>query len=643
MAGNLQVTRTLSENPGNLPSGSTITPGNQPFFQGTAALSSTFSPSVIAIAGVPFLLDLDSGQYMREGFDVVQQRNTNDQRDLLLLPQDVWRQQVQSWHLGAGQSNFDRDDTLPYRFADSYGIDVWTQWRMSLLNQTQQISFTSGFIGSTWLMTYSTYLGAINYDRVYWTESLSASTASSSTVFSSGYIIIDAANVGKYVAALTSDYYIWYVDGPGSSSTKWTNHQFTSSATFIDWAKDYLLIGDGNVLYNAVKGDNPDAVYTHPNTDFRWYGACSGSSNIYTVGRAGDRTTIHRIGVKSDGTGLNTGVVAATLPDGEIGYSIDSYLGFILIGTNKGVRVAVADSNGDLTLGSTIPTTQPVYCFEGQDKFVWYGNSAINGFYSNVTDTTLYPSGTVCGLGRMDLSNTTVNALTPAYANDIVAPSQTGKPVFSVTTFNDMRVFSVTGGGVWYETSTHMAAGWLRQGIISYSVEDMKTGLYTQTKWEPLNGTVSIDLSFDSAAFARIASFPIANSIRSGNITMNGAQFSRIEPRIALKRDATNLLSPVVTRFEIRAVPVKGRNSRWTLPILNREEVDIDGVTYVRDPLVILNALIDLVESGTLFTLQESNQSYQVHAKDFRWVPDSLTQSGNSWQGTFTLVVEEVS
>ena len=144
--------------------------------------------------------------------------------------------------------------------------------------------------------------------------------------------------------------------------------------------------------------------------------------------------------------------------------------------------------------------------------------------------------------------------------------------------------------------------------------------------------------------FVRVATFPIEGSIRSGNVSMNGTQFSRIEPRFVLRRSETDAqLTPLMTRWEIRAVPVKGRNSRWTLPILNREEVEIDGVKYVRDPLVVLDALLELVQGGNIFTLQESNRAYQVHGKDFLWIPDSLTTSGRAWQGTFVLVVEEVA
>lgn len=621
---------------------------SEPYSQATAALPSYFSPSVVGIAGVPYLLDTESGTYRRESFDVVQQRNTTDARDVLLLPADVWRQQAQSWHLGAGQSNLDRDDTLIYRFDASYGVNPWTDWRLSLLPSTSQLAGTSSLSGDTQLLNVTSsstdYLVVVNGQKAYWYSALSTSTAPvGSVTMSSGNTIIDSTTDGNHVIAATSDQYIWIVDGPSGTPVKWANHQYTS-LTMVEWEKDYLIAADGNLLYNALKANNPTLLYTHPESAFRWYSAASGSSAIYVLGRQANKTYIHRIGVKTDGTGLTTPVVAAELPDGEVGYEIESYLNFILIGTSKGVRVAQADSNGDLTLGSIIPTTVPVRCFEGQGRFVWFGNSAVDGFYSNTLETELFPTGTVCGLGRLDLSRTTVNALTPAYANDLVASSVTGQVVQSVATFADKRVFSIGNGNVWFEGSALMPGGWLRQGVISYGIEDVKTGLYMQTKWEPLKGEVDLDVSYDSTGFIRVADFVIQDSIRSGNITMNGVQFSRMEPRLVLKRSTTDsTLGPTLTRWEVRSIPVKGRNNRWTLPIYNYEDIEIDNVPYKTDPLAVLDTLLGLVESGQLFTLQESGQSYTVHAKEYRWQPEKLTANGRSWQGVFTLVVEEVA
>ena len=411
---------------------------------------------------------------------------------------------------------------------------------------------------------------------------------------------------------------------------------------FIAWEKDYLIVGDGNVLYNALKGNNPTAIYTHPDTNFRWYSAASGSQFIYALGYVGDRTTIHKIGIKSDGTGLLPAIVAATLPDGEIGTSIDSYLGYVFIGTNKGVRMAQADGNGDLVLGAILPTSQPVKCFEGQDRFVWYGNSSMNGTYEDIEDR--FPTDSVCGLNRMDLSTFTVTALTPAYANDIFTLDETNKTVQSIVTYSNKRVFSITDSGVFFESDNKVVSGWLKQGIMSFSVEDLKTGLYTQAKWLPLVGEIDLDIAYDSGPFERVAEFTTTDTVRSDNIALNGRQFTRVNPAYVLCRcpDLTSA-GPALTRWEIRAVAVKGRSSRWTIPIMNYDIVEIDEVVYNRDVLQELEDLIALCQNGSVFSLQESGRSYQVHAKDFLWQPEKLSANGKGWQGTFTMIVEEIA
>lgn len=615
--------------------------------QGTTPLPSSFSPSVIGIAGTPYLLDTVSGRYQRASFDVVQQRNTNDPRDVLLLPQDVWRQQAESWHMGMGQSNQDRNNSLPYRYEESFGIDPWTQWQLSLLKDTAQLPATQTLTGTTWLTTVSDWLVVVNGEMTYWYDSLSASaTPVGSVTISSGNDITDIANDGYIFMGLTEDKYIWTLDSPTGTPAKWANHAYTDPS-FIAWEKDYLLAGDENKLYNALKGNNPSLIFTHPDPDFRWYSAASGQSCIYVLGKLGDRTYIHRVNIKQDGTGLQPCIVAATLPDGEVGYTVESYLNFILIGTNKGVRIAQASNDaGDLVLGPVIPTPNPVYCFEGQDRFIWYGNSGMNSEYGGAgvaAQANLFPS-TCSGLGRMDLSTTTTSQLTPAYANDLAVTSIGSATVRSVRTFLDKRVFSIDGNGVWYETDAFVDGGWLTQGTMSFSVEDLKTALYMQGKWLPLTGKIAMDISYDSADFARVAMFQIQGSVRSENAPLYGEQFSRMDARYLLLRDTNDDEStPYMTRWEVRAIPVKGRNQRWTLPILNYEDTEIDMVKYTRDPLAVLNTLVGLAQSGQIFTLQESGQSYSVHVKEFVWQPEKLTMSGKAWQGIFTMVVEEVA
>jgi len=620
-------------------------PFNEPFFEGSVALPSYFSPSVVGIAGVPYLMDTEGGGYRRQAFDVVQQRNTSDNRDILLLPQEIWRQQVQSWHQGAGQANQDRDDSLPYRFENSFGIDPWTRYEISLLPGTERFSGLSAS-GQTFLTTYDEYLAVVNDESVYWYGSLSASaTPVSSTTVSVGNTVVDVADLAPEVTVLLSDGYIYTMSGPSASPVQYYNVALTG-ANMIAWEKDYLLCGHANVLKWVKPGNQIATVYTHPEPTFRWLDAAEGDSCVYLVGGVAGRSEIHRVNIKPDGTGLNPAIVAATLPDGERAYSIKSYLGFVLIGTSKGVRVAQRNNDaGDLTLGPVIPTAEPVYCFEGQDRFVWYGNSSIDGTYGSAGGgASSIPNGPVCGLGRLDLSVTTLNQLTPAYANDLVALDASGEIVRAVVTFQDKRVFSVDDVGVYFESNELMEQGWLTLGVVSYSVEDLKTGLYEQVKWRPdCAGTLGVDAAYDSPGFVRLVNLSVNNTVRSGHVSLSGNQFSRLNTRFLLGRCPLNTAKgPTITRWEVRAIPVKGQASRWTLPILNYEETEIDGVKYTRDPKMVVDALIGLVESSRLFILQEAGRSYQVHAKDFVWQPEKLTANGQGWQGTFTLVVEEV-
>ena len=626
---------------------------DEPFSNSTASLSSSFGASVVGLNGVPYLLDTVGGNYRRQAVDVVQQRNTSDNRDLLLLPQDVWRQMQQSWNMGTGQSNQDRDNSLPYRYEDSFGIDPWDEWSIKLLPATEQLNSEAEtpivFSGNVWMSVSQGYLCVYNDDTLYWFDELSTTAVPyDSQVISAGHYLVDIASQGPYPIILTDDYKVWYVQQPGDTPLQWGSNTF-SGATFIAWEKDYLIVGQENVLYNAPIAGAAEDIYTHPDTNFKWYSAASGSQFIYALGRSGNKTTIHKVGIKTDGTGLVPAIVAASLPDGEIGYVIDSYLGFIFIGTDKGIRMAVADNNGDLTLGPILPTTKPVLCFEGEDRFVWFGNSGATSNYTNfpLNDPAVFPDGPVAGLGRMDLSTFTTSQLTPAYANDITTFVE-NEEVQSVVTYDGKRVFSVTDNGIYFESDDLVQNGYLSQGIMSFSVEDLKTGLYVQAKWKPLDGQIALDVAYDSGEWRRLARISTPDTIRSSNISMNGYQFSRFNSRYVLFRDVNPLepidttVGPIFTRFEMRAIAVKGKATRWTLPIQNFETLEIDGVIYNRDVLSQFNNLVSLAQSGQIFTLQEAGQAYQVHAKDFLWQPEKLSSNKQGWQGLFTMIVEEV-
>jgi hypothetical protein len=249
----------------------------------------------------------------------------------------------------------------------------------------------------------------------------------------------------------------------------------------------------------------------------------------------------------------------------------------------------------------------------------------------------------MCGLYRADLSTFTTTESTPAYATDLFTTEQSGKVVDSVTTWGSIRVFSVRNGGIYYEAATKVPFGWLEQGRVSYSVEDLKTALYLQAKWEPLDGIVSIDISYDNKFPLRVLNWAIQGSTRSGNVALNGQQFSRADVRYVLSRsDSLREKGPIFTRFEMRSRAAKGQASRWTIPIVNSEQLDLNGVIEARNTLTEFEFLLQIAQSGRMVSLQEWGKTYQVVAKDYEWRPEKLTHTGAGWQGVFVLVVEEV-
>ena len=64
---------------------------------------------------------------------------------------------------------------------------------------------------------------------------------------------------------------------------------------------------------------------------------------------------------------------------------------------------------------------------------------------------------------------------------------------------------------------------------------------------------------------------------------------------------------------------------------------------FRRDVRAELDRLMALCQSGRVFVLQESGRAYSVSAKDFLWQPEKLSANGQGWQGTFTIVVEEIA
>jgi hypothetical protein len=159
---------------------------------------------------------------------------------------------------------------------------------------------------------------------------------------------------------------------------------------------------------------------------------------------------------------LTSGIVAAQLPIGEIVYKIESYLGYLMIGTNKGMRVArISDTTGDLLYGPLIfEDPNGVRDFTFRDKFVWAAGT-VNGY---------------AGLYRIDLG-TEIEPLRFAYAKDAYLDGATGYATSVDFVGNTDQIAFTTSGsnGIAIQSATVLSStGWVKTGKIRYGTLEPK-------------------------------------------------------------------------------------------------------------------------------------------------------------------------
>lgn len=592
----------------------------EPLYTGGRLSSEVPGRFQIALNGRPYVLDLASNLFRRESVPLL--RNQADTGGTTgensINPQELWRRPQDSWHMGAGQRFFDKPDSDPAGFRASKGVDVWTKNLLSLLPDTAPILSATGLLATTadWL-----YHAGASLQRTNTVTGTPAWTTVTGTPGSAASVASDGFNV--YTAHGAAGLY-----STASGATTTTSFN-TGPATLVRYVKGRLMTANGPSIYNVTTtGAGPTALFTHPNAAFQWVDFAEGPGQIFAAGFAGDKSLIYRTAVLADGTALDTPIVAGELPDGEVVRSVTGYLGFLLIGSDLGVRLANIDASGNLTIGGLIRTPSAVLCFEPQDRFVWYGLSNYDA--------------TSTGLGRLDLSVFPA-PLTPAYTSDLMADGQSA--VTSVVTFAGRRVFT-TASNVHAQTDSLVTSGTLDTGGITYGIPDDKVAVYVDVRHEPLLGEVDLALAASPGGLLTdLGGSDAQGSTTPPFATPAGQRASDIfEVRITLRRSVTvPTAGPRVTRTNLRAYPRPTRSAVYQVPILLRESytTDCGDVTFdVGEELRILTAL---AQDQTLVTYQEGPNSHTVLVEDYTWQPYRTTPDGMAWTGTLVLKLKQLA
>lgn len=602
---------------------------NSPLFGGGGVNSEVPGKWPVALDGRSYMIDTAVEHTFTDFWKhdsialVRQQADTSGQpAETSLNPESLWRRSQDSWHHGAGQAYRDRDTNADiYQYHASKGIDPWTKYLLKLLPATSQILATS----ATNLLLVTA--GA----RLYHVDGVNLSY----TTDNSAYTQCTGETGNSILSACSDGYTVYTTDGSNvqttNTGTNACSNYNTLDCTLLAYVKGRVMAANGAAIYNIVSGSAPTALFTQANAQFSWVGFAEGRSAIYAAGFSGDKSLIYQIGVKPDASTLDQPVVAGELPDGEIIRSIQGYLGFIVLGTDKGFRFCDVDASGNLIIGTRIAMSSAVKCFEPDDRFIWFG-------WTNYDSTS-------SGLGRMDITQFTdvpgSTTLTPAYASDLMATGQGA--CLSVATFLGVRVFAISGLGFYAETTNKVASGTMTTGLISFGIPDPKTAMYADVRTQPLAGSYAISLATDDSAFATVGSTVTTLLSTGTEIPLGQGRGDHFELQFTLTRSSVDTTTgPTFERWTMKAFPTTNDQTAEVLqiPILLHSVVDVNGVDMPVDVDFEREVIKSLRASRRVVTYQEFGTSYTGFVEDYKWVPFHLTYINGKWSADGTMVVQ---
>jgi hypothetical protein len=458
----------------------------------------------VAVGGMPFIYAInDSRPYIRQTAPFRKEQFDNGAEPGEQSLTGWWLRSQSSFHSGSGIKFYDPSagETVQYRFADSKGVDVWTKGQVTLLNDVDNNHITTGAIVGTDHQHVNQHARSIQYNGT------------------NAVLLHDEFDVDKIVPGADPVHFIDYISGTdrkvfaicddgvnaywvtnktvggnqrltmfkkpltGDSTTGSSNPSATGDVTqmfqsgsieiqyaTMEFIKDRIILCVNNAVYelSTTATTLPSPVFTNPNTNYHYTSVAASGPAIYTAGHSGIYSTIQKYTLNTSGVmpTLTSAVVAAELPAGEIVEKLYYYLGYIVIGTNKGIRVAaISDQDGSLNYGPLIVETfQPVYDFAGRDHYVWCasGIGSLNG-----------------GLIRIDLDNQ-IETLRFAWANDLEVAQTTEHYTTAVAFVGATNrlafttAHNTTNGAIYTESDNLVPSGFITTGNIRYNTLEPK-------------------------------------------------------------------------------------------------------------------------------------------------------------------------
>ena len=586
----------------------------------------------VAVGGIPFIYAIsDARPYLRQTAPYRKDQFDNGTEPGEQSLTGWWIRSQSSFHSGAGIKFYDPSagEITAHRFTDSKGVDVWTKGEVTLLNSCIENHITTGAIAANGNKTqrmrsikWNSTSGVLLHDEYDIDKVDSAGNVTHFVDYNTGidspvYSVCDDGTYAYWItntATKKTVYKKLLTLDSTTAGTKMFDEIGAISNAEMEYVKERIVMCADNKVYefsgSAVA--MPTAVYTHPVSTHVYTSITASGSAIYIAGYNGIQSTIQKFTLSTAGVmpTLTSAITAAEMPVGEIIHKIYYYLGYMMIGTSKGIRAAVvSDQDGSINYGPLIvETTQPCYDFAARDKFVWCATSV---------------SGEP-GLIRIDLGNE-IETLRFAYANDLYySTGSTAHPTTACAFMNgtDILAFSTAyassaNGHVYREDTNLLASGYLTTGYIRYGTLEPKNfkrllgrGLFTKgsltMETVDKNGIEYDHITYDA-------------NVPAVEVTTSSPQTAQeyVAYKFILNRDTDTTLGPTFKGYQAKATIATPRQRVMRFPVYCFD-VETDRynaqVGYEGRAMARILALEGIEESGDVLTFQDitSGESRQV-------------------------------
>jgi len=587
-----------------------------------------------AIDGLPFLSAASDKTPYQRGLAEQRKQQVDTSAEPGEQSLDGWWMRSQASLLGGGGIKYLEpvsDEFTARRFTTSVGVDVWSDGEWSLLNDvTVESTVPSGYNSMCVVSTGSSDTIFCNDDDNVYKNGVAMSgwSASPRSVLTAGgtVLVCHTTGIDKCVAPYTSPAPLW--TGAGVTPSAW-------------WVKQRIIATQAHRLYEMglTGGAWPSAFYTHPDTNWTWSSVCGTGTSILAAGYSGSSSAIYRFDLDTAGAlpTLTGAITAAELPGGETVRAMFAYLGVVVIGTNKGVRVAQVSADGSLTYGPlSYESDYSIDDFAGTDRFV---------FFAVWDSEQLHDSDDVPGPGlvRLDLSSDD-GAGRYAWANDLRTTGN-GVPVGLAVGHDGAKIFGALQDSEFNAYREDLgnlvaAGGELTTGLVRFGTLEPKMFRDARVRGDIPDGTVNL-FTFDGTNRVLVSTFTDASGI-GGAVTLPD-----VEPQealgltIRLGRGSAEV-GPTISGWQLRALPAVERKQVLVIPLYCFDvESDKAGVRRGGrgQAMERFTALLDAVDNGRVVILQDFNtgEELSVQVEDVQFTQVAAPATGEGFGGVIQL------